>query len=85
VVRVPTYRFRGPGFDSWCYPDFLRSSGSVTGPTQPRECYSVSDVRQTERHSAEPLVLGLSRLDVEIASGNLEKYKPQVVIKFQQN
>jgi hypothetical protein len=30
VVRVPGYRSRGPGF--------LRSSGSGTGSTQPREC-----------------------------------------------
>jgi hypothetical protein len=31
VVRVPGYRSRGP------VPDFLRSSGSGTGSTQPRE------------------------------------------------
>jgi hypothetical protein len=33
VVRVPGYRSRGPG----ALPDFLRSSGSGTGSTQPRE------------------------------------------------
>jgi hypothetical protein len=36
VVRVPGYRSRGPvRFPA--LPDFLRSSGSGTGPTQPRE------------------------------------------------
>jgi hypothetical protein len=35
VIRVPGYRSRGPGFPA--LPDFLRSSGSETGPTQPRE------------------------------------------------
>jgi len=33
VVRVSGYRYRGPGFD----PDFLSSSGSGTGSTQPSE------------------------------------------------
>ena len=33
VVRVSGYRYRGPGF----LPDFLSSSGSGTGSTQPRE------------------------------------------------
>jgi hypothetical protein len=28
VVRVPGYRSRDPGFDSWHYQIFLRSSGS---------------------------------------------------------
>jgi hypothetical protein len=37
VVRVSGYRFRGPGFDSAAVPDFLRSKGSATGSTQPRE------------------------------------------------
>jgi hypothetical protein len=37
VVRVPGYRSRGPGFNSPVLPDFLRSSGSGTGSTQPRE------------------------------------------------
>jgi hypothetical protein len=35
VVTVTGYRSIGPGFDS--LPDFLRSSGSGTGSTQPRE------------------------------------------------
>jgi hypothetical protein len=34
AVGVPGYRSRGPGFDS---RDFLRSSGSGTGSTHPRE------------------------------------------------
>jgi hypothetical protein len=33
VVKVSGHRYRGPGFDS----DFLSSSGSGTGSTQPRE------------------------------------------------
>jgi hypothetical protein len=35
VVRFPGYRFRGPG--SIPLPDFLLSSGSEMGPTQPRQ------------------------------------------------
>jgi hypothetical protein len=37
VVRVPFYRFRGPGFDSSSLPDFLRSSESGMGSTQPHQ------------------------------------------------
>jgi hypothetical protein len=39
--------------------------------------YNVSDVRQIEIriHTAEPLVHGLSRLEVAIAIAKLEKYK----------
>jgi hypothetical protein len=37
VVRVPGYRFRGPGSISGATRFFLRSSGSGTGSTQPRE------------------------------------------------
>jgi hypothetical protein len=36
VVRVPGYRSRGPGLIP-ALPDFLRSSGSGTGSTQPCE------------------------------------------------
>jgi hypothetical protein len=37
--------------------------------------HNVSDVRQIEVHTAEPLVLSPSRLEVEIAIAKLEKYK----------
>jgi hypothetical protein len=37
--------------------------------------YNVSDVRQIEVHTAEPLVLGPIRLEVEIAIAKLKKYK----------
>jgi hypothetical protein len=37
--------------------------------------HNVSDVRQIEVHTAEPLVPGPSRLEVEIAIANLKKYK----------
>jgi hypothetical protein len=36
---------------------------------------SISDVRQIELHTAEPLVPGPSRLEVEIAIAKLKKYK----------
>jgi hypothetical protein len=36
---------------------------------------SVSDVGQIEVHTAEPLVPGPSRLEVEIAIAKLKKYK----------
>jgi hypothetical protein len=37
--------------------------------------YNVSNVRQIEAHTAEPLVPGPSCLEVEIASAELKKYK----------
>jgi hypothetical protein len=37
--------------------------------------YSVSDVRQTEIHTAEPLVSGPRCLKVEFSIANLKKYK----------
>jgi hypothetical protein len=37
--------------------------------------HNVSDVRQIEVHSAEPLVPGPSRLEGEIAIAKLKKYK----------
>jgi hypothetical protein len=37
--------------------------------------HNISDVRQIEVHTAEPLVPGPSRLEVEIAIANLERYK----------
>jgi hypothetical protein len=37
--------------------------------------HNVSDVRQIEVHTAEPLVPGPSRLEVEIAIAKLKRYK----------
>jgi hypothetical protein len=37
--------------------------------------HDVSDVRQIEVHTAEPLVPGTSRLEVEIANAKLKKYR----------
>jgi hypothetical protein len=37
--------------------------------------HNVSDVRQIEVHTAEPLVPGLSRPEVQIAIAKLKKYK----------
>jgi hypothetical protein len=37
--------------------------------------HNVSDVRQIEVHTVEPLVPGPSRLEVEIAIAKLKKYK----------
>jgi hypothetical protein len=42
---------------------------------QPLHVHNVSDVRQIEVHTAEPLVPGPSRLEVEIAIAKLKKYK----------
>jgi hypothetical protein len=39
------------------------------------DCTNVSDVRQVEVHTAEPLVPIQSRLEVEIAVAKLKKYK----------
>jgi hypothetical protein len=36
VVRVPGYRCRCPGFDSWRYQIFWETM-TGTGPTQPHE------------------------------------------------
>jgi hypothetical protein len=48
--------------------------------------HNVSVVRQIEEvHTAEPLLPGPSRLEVEIAIAKLKSINHQVVIKFQQN
>jgi hypothetical protein len=44
--------------------------------------HNVSDVRQIEVHTAQPLVPGSSRLEVEIATARLKSINRQVVIKF---
>jgi hypothetical protein len=47
---------------------------------------NVSDVRQIEVHTAEPLVPGASRLDDENAIAKLKKYKtPGSDLKLRQN
>jgi hypothetical protein len=40
--------------------------------------HNVSDVRQIEGHMTEPLVPGLSRLEVETAIAKLKKYKSSI-------
>jgi hypothetical protein len=47
--------------------------------------HNVSDIRQIEVHTAEPLVPGPNRLEVESAVENLKKYTSEEVIKFLQN
>jgi hypothetical protein len=47
--------------------------------------HNVSDVRQTEVHTAEPLVPSPSRLEIEITITKLKSKNRQVVIKFRQN
>jgi hypothetical protein len=47
--------------------------------------YNVSDVRQIEIHTAEPLVPGPSHHQVETATEKLKSINLQAVIKFQQN
>jgi hypothetical protein len=44
--------------------------------------HNVSDVRQIEVHTAEPLVPGSSHLEVETAIAKLKSTDRQVVIKF---
>jgi hypothetical protein len=47
--------------------------------------HNVSDDRQIEVRTAEPLVPGPSRLEIEIAIAKLKKDNRQVVIKFWHN
>jgi hypothetical protein len=46
---------------------------------------NVSDVRQIEVYTAEPLVPASSHHEVKIAIAKLKKYEHQVMIKFRQN
>jgi hypothetical protein len=46
--------------------------------------HNVGDVRQIQIHTAEPLVIGLSTSEVEIAIAKLKSIDCQVVIKFRQ-
>jgi hypothetical protein len=47
--------------------------------------HGVSDVKQIEIHTAEPLVPDPSPFEVEIAIAKLKRYKSQRAIKFLQN
>jgi hypothetical protein len=47
--------------------------------------HNISDVRQIEVHTTEPLVPGPSHTKIEIAIAKLKKYKSPAVIKFRQN
>jgi hypothetical protein len=47
--------------------------------------HNVSAVRQTEAHTAEPLVPGPRTFEAETATAKLRSINPQVVIQFQQN
>jgi hypothetical protein len=47
--------------------------------------HNVSDVRQIEMHTAEPLVPGPSHLEVEISNLKLKSINLRAVIKFWQN
>jgi hypothetical protein len=47
--------------------------------------HGVNDVRQTEIHTAEPLVPEPSDSEVERATEKLKRQNHQVLIKFQQN
>jgi hypothetical protein len=47
--------------------------------------HEVNDVRQTEIHTAEPLVPEPSDPEVEMAIEKLKSTNHQVMIKFQQN
>jgi hypothetical protein len=47
--------------------------------------FNVSDVRQIDIHTAEPLVLGPGHLEVEIAVAKLKSINLQAVIKSRQN
>jgi hypothetical protein len=44
--------------------------------------HNASDVRQIEVHTAEPLIYGPGRPEVEIANSNLKNYKSPVVMKL---
>jgi hypothetical protein len=58
------------GADSYCILNMLKNYFS-----QLLNVHNISDFRQKEVHTAEPLVPGASRLEVEIAISKLEKYE----------
>jgi hypothetical protein len=47
--------------------------------------HGFNDVRQSEKHKAEPLVPELAPFEVEVATGKLKHTNHLIVIKFQQN
>jgi hypothetical protein len=47
--------------------------------------HGVNDVRQTEIHTAEPLVLELNAFQAETAIEKLKDINYQILIRFQQN
>ena len=49
------------------------------------DVHVVHDVRQTETHTAEPLVPEPSAFEVEMAIGKLKSHKSPVLIRSQQN
>jgi hypothetical protein len=60
--------------------DFLADSHNIVNKCNNSFCqllnaHNTSDIRQIEVHTAEPLVPGPSRLEVEIAVAELKKYK----------
>jgi hypothetical protein len=62
----------------------LRSAKTQSYFSQLFHVHRVSDVRQIEIHTAEPLVLDPSPFEVEIAIAKLKGINCQVVMKFQQ-
>jgi hypothetical protein len=69
------------------YGDLLADSHSILNRrknyfSQLLNVRNVSDVRQVEVHTAEPLVPGPSHLEVEIAIAKLKKYKSPGSVKF---
>jgi hypothetical protein len=55
--------------------DLLADSNTILNNIQLLNVHDLSDVRQTEIHTAEPLVPGPSNLEVEISIAKLKKYK----------
>jgi hypothetical protein len=47
--------------------------------------HGISDVRQTEIHTEEPLLLEPSVSELEFAIEKLKKHKNQVLIRYQKN
>jgi hypothetical protein len=70
--------------------DLVTDSYSILGRwrnyfTQLLNVHGVHYVRQTETHTAEPLVPETSTFEVELAIKKLKIHKSPVLIRFQQN